>query len=149
MERMSVELVASARKRLTFCGFGRERFRLVWLDFDAASVQRPHTVSVGLRSSRAADRARLQLPVVRAEPRLPHRQPNLGPPQNRSSRCTGADPPIMLSRHLRSHLIVAPSTSVGKSIFSTGLVRASLALGEKVGYLKPVGTGSGDGDDEL
>lgn len=55
----------------------------------------------------------------------------------------------MLSRHLRSHLIVAPSTSVGKSIFSTGLVRASLALGEKVGYLKPVGTGSGDGDDEL
>lgn len=55
----------------------------------------------------------------------------------------------MLSRHLRTHLIVAPSTSVGKSIFSTGLVRASLALGEKVGYLKPVGTGSGDGDDEL
>lgn len=55
----------------------------------------------------------------------------------------------MLSRHLRTHLVVAPSTSVGKSIFSTGLVRASLALGEKVGYLKPVGTGSGDGDDEL
>ncbi|BGP19330.1 hypothetical protein JCM10213_006183 [Rhodosporidiobolus nylandii] len=55
----------------------------------------------------------------------------------------------MLSRHLRTHLIVAPSTSVGKSIFSTGLVRASLALGERVGYLKPVGTGSGDGDDEL
>lgn len=55
----------------------------------------------------------------------------------------------MLSRHLRTHLIVAPSTSVGKSIFSTGLVRASLALGEKVAYLKPVGTGSGDGDDEL
>ncbi|GAA5977458.1 hypothetical protein JCM5350_004694 [Sporobolomyces pararoseus] len=55
----------------------------------------------------------------------------------------------MLARHLRTHLVVAPSTSVGKSIFSTGLVRASLALGEKVGYLKPVGTGSGDGDDEL
>lgn len=55
----------------------------------------------------------------------------------------------MLSRHLRTHLVLAPSTSVGKSIFSTGLVRASLALGEKVGYLKPVGTGSGDGDDEL
>ncbi|GAA5876053.1 hypothetical protein JCM8547_003541 [Rhodosporidiobolus lusitaniae] len=55
----------------------------------------------------------------------------------------------MLSRHLRTHLIVAPSTSVGKSIFSTGLVRASLALGERVGYLKSVGTGSGDGDDEL
>ncbi|GAA5906316.1 uncharacterized protein JCM6883_005512 [Sporobolomyces salmoneus] len=55
----------------------------------------------------------------------------------------------MLSRHLRTHLVVAPSTSVGKSIFSTGLVRASLALGERVGYLKPVGTGSGDGDDEL
>ncbi|KPV73800.1 uncharacterized protein RHOBADRAFT_37661 [Rhodotorula graminis WP1] len=53
----------------------------------------------------------------------------------------------MLSRHLRTHLVLAPSTSVGKSIFSTGLVRASLALGEKVGYLKPVGTGSGDGDD--
>ncbi|GAA5989054.1 hypothetical protein JCM10908_006286 [Rhodotorula pacifica] len=55
----------------------------------------------------------------------------------------------MLSRHLRTHLVVAPSTSGGKSIFSTGLARASLALGEKVGYLKPVGTGSGDGDDEL
>ncbi|GAA6013795.1 hypothetical protein JCM10207_008193 [Rhodosporidiobolus poonsookiae] len=55
----------------------------------------------------------------------------------------------MLSRHLRTHLVVAPSTSVGKSIFSTGLVRASLQLGERVGYLKPVGTGSGDGDDEL
>ncbi|GAA6050949.1 hypothetical protein JCM3770_005338 [Rhodotorula araucariae] len=55
----------------------------------------------------------------------------------------------MLTRHLRTHLVVAPSTSVGKSIFSTGLVRASLALGEKVAYLKPVGTGSGDGDDEL
>ncbi|GAA6003077.1 uncharacterized protein JCM10292_000328 [Rhodotorula paludigena] len=55
----------------------------------------------------------------------------------------------MLARHLRTHLIVAPSTSVGKSIFSTGLVRASLALGEQVAYLKPVGTGSGDGDDEL
>ncbi|BGP42770.1 hypothetical protein JCM10450v2_006881 [Rhodotorula kratochvilovae] len=55
----------------------------------------------------------------------------------------------MLARHLRTHLVVAPSTSVGKSIFSTGLVRASLALGEKVAYLKPVGTGSGDGDDEL
>ncbi|GAA5974287.1 hypothetical protein JCM11641_006713 [Rhodosporidiobolus odoratus] len=55
----------------------------------------------------------------------------------------------MLSRHLRTHLIVASSTDVGKSIFSTGLVRASLALGERVGYLKPVGTGSGDGDDEL
>ncbi|GAA5933811.1 uncharacterized protein JCM15063_000474 [Sporobolomyces koalae] len=55
----------------------------------------------------------------------------------------------MLARHLRTHLVVAPSTSVGKSIFSTGLVRASLALGERVAYLKPVGTGSGDGDDEL
>ncbi|GAA5889043.1 hypothetical protein JCM6882_009726 [Rhodosporidiobolus microsporus] len=55
----------------------------------------------------------------------------------------------MLSRHLRHHLVLAPSTEVGKSIFTTGLVRASLALGERVGYLKPVGTGSGDGDDEL
>ncbi|GAA5916727.1 hypothetical protein JCM8208_003606 [Rhodotorula glutinis] len=55
----------------------------------------------------------------------------------------------MLSRHLRTHLVLAPSTSVGKSIFSTGLVRASLALGEKAAYLKPVGTGTGDGDDEL
>lgn len=55
---------------------------------------------------------------------------------------------ILLSRHLRTHLIVAPSTSVGKSIFATGLCRASLSLGEKVAYLKPVGTGSGDGDDE-
>ncbi|GAA5821542.1 hypothetical protein JCM11251_000899 [Rhodosporidiobolus azoricus] len=55
----------------------------------------------------------------------------------------------MLSRHLRTSLMLAPSTEVGKSIFSTGLVRASLALGERVGYLKPVGTGSGDGDDEL
>ncbi|SGZ32300.1 BQ5605_C040g11850 [Microbotryum silenes-dioicae] len=55
----------------------------------------------------------------------------------------------MLYNHLRTHLIVAPSTSVGKSIFSTGLCRASLAQGERVGYLKPIGTGTGDGDDEL
>ncbi|SCV73356.1 BQ2448_7282 [Microbotryum intermedium] len=55
----------------------------------------------------------------------------------------------MLYHHLRTHLIVAPSTSVGKSIFSTGLCRASLAKGERVGYLKPIGTGTGDGDDEL
>ncbi|KAI5477198.1 hypothetical protein MNV49_006642 [Pseudohyphozyma bogoriensis] len=55
---------------------------------------------------------------------------------------------MALFTHLRTSLIVAPSTSVGKSIFATGLCRASLALGERVGYLKPVGTGSGDGDDE-
>lgn len=54
----------------------------------------------------------------------------------------------MLARQLRTHLILAPSTSVGKSVFATGLCRASLALGERTAYLKPVGTGSGDGDDQ-
>ncbi|KAK4703477.1 bifunctional dethiobiotin synthetase / adenosylmethionine---8-amino-7-oxononanoate aminotransferase, partial [Phenoliferia sp. Uapishka_3] len=54
----------------------------------------------------------------------------------------------MLARHLRTHLILAPSTSIGKSVFATGLCRTSLALGERTAYLKPVGTGSGDGDDE-
>ncbi|KAM0791955.1 hypothetical protein ACM66B_004206 [Microbotryomycetes sp. NB124-2] len=54
----------------------------------------------------------------------------------------------MLFNHVRTHLVVAPSTSVGKSIFSTGLVRASGALHERVTYLKPVGTGTGDGDDQ-
>lgn len=55
----------------------------------------------------------------------------------------------MLSRSLRTHLIVAPSTSVGKSVFATGLCRASQELGEGlVGYLKPVGTGNGAGDDQ-
>ncbi|KAM0750577.1 PLP-dependent transferase [Meredithblackwellia eburnea MCA 4105] len=54
----------------------------------------------------------------------------------------------MLSRYLRTHLIVAPSTSIGKSIFSTTLIRASLLRAEQTSYLKPIGTGSGDGDDQ-
>lgn len=54
----------------------------------------------------------------------------------------------MLARHLRTHLILAPSTSVGKSVFATALCHASLGLGERVSYLKPIGTGSGDGDDQ-
>ncbi|KAL8287398.1 hypothetical protein RQP46_003256 [Phenoliferia psychrophenolica] len=54
----------------------------------------------------------------------------------------------MLFASLRTHLILAPSTSVGKSVIATGLCRASLSLGERTAYLKPVGTGSGDGDDQ-
>ncbi|KAK4049252.1 hypothetical protein OIO90_005541 [Microbotryomycetes sp. JL221] len=54
----------------------------------------------------------------------------------------------MLFAHVRTHLIVAPSTSIGKSIFSTGLTRASVALQEPATYLKPIGTGTGDGDDQ-
>jgi dethiobiotin synthetase/adenosylmethionine--8-amino-7-oxononanoate aminotransferase len=55
----------------------------------------------------------------------------------------------MLSRNLRSHLILAPSTSVGKSIIATSLTIASLSLGEIVAYCKPVGTGDITEDDEL
>ena len=54
----------------------------------------------------------------------------------------------MLFRSLRIHQIFGANTEVGKTIFSTALCRTSLALGEKVSYLKPVGTGDLDeGDD--
>ena len=54
----------------------------------------------------------------------------------------------MLYRSLRVHTIFGANTEIGKTIFSTALCRTSLALGEKVSYLKPVGTGNTDeGDD--
>ena len=56
----------------------------------------------------------------------------------------------MLSRRLRTHLVVAPTTESGKSLASVALLRASSKLGERPAYLKPVGTGDPDagGDDE-
>lgn len=36
-------------------------------------------------------------------------------------------------------------TDVGKTLISTALCRASLAAGEKVAYIKPIGTGGGPG----
>lgn len=54
----------------------------------------------------------------------------------------------MLYRSLRVHTLFGANTEIGKTIFSTALCRTSLALGEQVSYLKPVGTGNTDeGDD--
>lgn len=55
----------------------------------------------------------------------------------------------MLSRSLKSHLVLAPSTSVGKSIISTALAIAANGVGDRVFYLKPIGTGGVQDDDEL
>ncbi|KIY53797.1 PLP-dependent transferase [Fistulina hepatica ATCC 64428] len=47
----------------------------------------------------------------------------------------------LLYKHLRIHQIFGANTDVGKTILSTGLVRASALKGRSVFYLKPVSTG--------
>lgn len=54
----------------------------------------------------------------------------------------------LLYRNLRIHQIFGANTDVGKTIFTTALVRASTHGGHDVLYLKPVSTGDiRDADD--
>ena len=55
----------------------------------------------------------------------------------------------LLFKHLRVHQVFGANTDVGKTILTTGLVRASAAKQNRVFYLKPVSTGPmQDADDE-
>ena len=55
----------------------------------------------------------------------------------------------LLFKHLRVHQVFGANTDVGKTILTTGLVRASAAKKNRVFYLKPVSTGPmQDADDE-
>jgi dethiobiotin synthetase/adenosylmethionine--8-amino-7-oxononanoate aminotransferase len=55
----------------------------------------------------------------------------------------------LLFRNLRVHQVFGANTDVGKTILTSGLVRASAAKKNRVFYLKPVSTGSlQDADDE-
>ena len=49
----------------------------------------------------------------------------------------------------RIHQIFGANTDVGKTVLTTALVRASLAAGRRVFYLKPVSTGPMDEADDL
>ncbi|KAF9484363.1 PLP-dependent transferase [Pholiota conissans] len=53
-----------------------------------------------------------------------------------------------LFQHLRIHQVFGANTNVGKTIFTTSLVRASALRGKKVFYLKPVSTGPLDDADD-
>lgn len=53
-----------------------------------------------------------------------------------------------LFKNLRIHQIFGSNTDVGKTIFTTALVRASAARNTPVYYLKPVSTGSLDDADD-
>jgi dethiobiotin synthetase/adenosylmethionine--8-amino-7-oxononanoate aminotransferase len=53
-----------------------------------------------------------------------------------------------LFKHLRVHQIFGANTGIGKTVFSTALVRAS-ASDCATFYLKPVSTGSGRDADDL
>jgi bifunctional dethiobiotin synthetase / adenosylmethionine---8-amino-7-oxononanoate aminotransferase len=55
----------------------------------------------------------------------------------------------LLFKHLRVHQVFSANTDVGKTILTTGLVRASAAQKNRVFYLKPVSTGPmQDADDQ-
>lgn len=55
----------------------------------------------------------------------------------------------LLFKHLRVHQIFGANTDVGKTILTSGLVRASATKNNHVFYLKPVSTGPlQDADDE-
>jgi dethiobiotin synthetase/adenosylmethionine--8-amino-7-oxononanoate aminotransferase len=47
----------------------------------------------------------------------------------------------LLFKNLRIHQVFGANTDVGKTILTSGLVRASAAKKTKVFYLKPVSTG--------
>lgn len=54
-----------------------------------------------------------------------------------------------LFKHVRVHQVFGANTNVGKTILTTGLVRASAQKGSDVFYLKPVSTGPlADADDQ-
>ena len=55
----------------------------------------------------------------------------------------------LLFKNLRVHQVFGANTDVGKTILTSGLVRASAAQKNRVFYLKPVSTGPlEDADDE-
>jgi bifunctional dethiobiotin synthetase / adenosylmethionine---8-amino-7-oxononanoate aminotransferase len=55
----------------------------------------------------------------------------------------------LLFKNLRVHQVFGANTDVGKTILTSGLVRASVAKENRVFYLKPVSTGPlEDADDE-
>jgi hypothetical protein len=55
----------------------------------------------------------------------------------------------LLFKNLRVHQVFGANTDVGKTILTSGLVRASAVKESKVFYLKPVSTGPmQDADDE-
>jgi dethiobiotin synthetase/adenosylmethionine--8-amino-7-oxononanoate aminotransferase len=55
----------------------------------------------------------------------------------------------LLFKNLRVHQVFGANTDVGKTILTSGLVRASAAKKNRVFYLKPVSTGPiQDADDE-
>ena len=55
----------------------------------------------------------------------------------------------LLFKNLRVHQVFGANTDVGKTILTSGLVRASAAKKNRVFYLKPVSTGPlEDADDE-
>jgi dethiobiotin synthetase/adenosylmethionine--8-amino-7-oxononanoate aminotransferase len=55
----------------------------------------------------------------------------------------------LLFKNLRVHQVFGANTDVGKTILTSGLVRASAAKNNRVFYLKPVSTGPiEDADDE-
>ena len=56
----------------------------------------------------------------------------------------------LLFKHLRVHQVFGANTDVGKTVLTSGLVRASATKNDRVFYLKPVSTGPvQDADDEL
>jgi dethiobiotin synthetase/adenosylmethionine--8-amino-7-oxononanoate aminotransferase len=55
----------------------------------------------------------------------------------------------LLFKHLRVHQVFGANTDVGKTVLTSGLVRASATKNNRVLYLKPVSTGPvQDADDE-
>ncbi|KAH9818797.1 hypothetical protein DFH28DRAFT_959185 [Melampsora americana] len=47
---------------------------------------------------------------------------------------------MALYQNLQVHQIFGGGTKIGKTIISTALIKASICLGEKTSYLKPIGT---------
>jgi len=55
----------------------------------------------------------------------------------------------LLFKHLRVHQVFGTNTDIGKTVLTSGLVRASATKKNHVFYLKPVSTGPmQDADDE-
>jgi dethiobiotin synthetase/adenosylmethionine--8-amino-7-oxononanoate aminotransferase len=55
----------------------------------------------------------------------------------------------LLYKNLRIHQVFGANTNVGKTVFTTALVRASAFQGKNAYYLKPVSTGPLEDADDL
>ena len=62
----------------------------------------------------------------------------------KASTAEGATERIRVSPNLRQHIIFGANTDVGKTLVSTGLVRASLKNSSLVNYIKPLQCGGSD-----